>query len=74
MQHEPDRRALLTSMVAAAAAPLLPSQALAADRGVGNPYRTATELVTALADKKISSLAELIEREYGGFTPPPNLT
>ena len=60
MQYEPDRRAFLTSMVAAAAAPLLFDRALGADRGVGNPYRTATELVAALADKKFSS-RELVD-------------
>ncbi|HEX3535551.1 MAG TPA: amidase [Stellaceae bacterium] len=60
MQHETSRRTFLAGLGAAAAAPLLPARAFAADQGAGYAYRSATDLVAALADKKISS-RELVD-------------
>lgn len=48
-----DRRSFLAGFGAAAAAPLLPRPAFAAE---GEAYRNATDLAAALADKKVSAV------------------
>jgi amidase len=60
MPFEPDRRSFIAGLGAAAAAPLLPAPTLAAEQGSALAYRTATDLVAALADKKVSS-RELVD-------------
>jgi len=61
MPFEPDRRSFIAGLGAAATVgSLLPERAFAAEQGSEYAYRTATETVAALADKKISS-RELVE-------------
>jgi len=55
MAADLDRRAFLTGIGATAVAPLLSAPALAAEQGSGYAYRTSSDLVAALADKKVSS-------------------
>ena len=60
MTIELNRRAVLTGLGAAAAATYLPARAFAADQGAGDAYRSATDTIAALADKKVSS-RELVD-------------
>ena len=55
MQHETDRRVFLAGTAAAVAAPLLPGRAVAAEQGFALAYRSAADLLAAIADKKVSS-------------------
>src|SRR5262245_30010510 len=56
MQLEPSRRSVMAGLGAAAAAgALLPAGGMAREDPGGSPYRTAGELTTALADRKISA-------------------
>src|SRR5437764_2625117 len=64
MPFEPDRRAFIAGLGAAAAAAQLPGRAFAADQGAGSPYRTATDLVKALVDRK-GSPRELVDAAIG---------
>jgi hypothetical protein len=108
MEREPSRRAFISAVSAAAAATALaPAKANAASDQAGSAYRTAGELVPALAgrlparpllaerdtptrrrrqegtvrqpdrlgldDNTTIAFAGLVEREFGGFTPPPSL-
>src|SRR5438270_9303365 len=61
MTYEPTRRSFLAGVGVATAASALPlGRAIAANDPGGPAYRTATELVKALADRKVSS-RELID-------------
>ena len=60
MAADLDRRAFLTGIGATAVAPLLSAPILAAEQGSGYAYWTASDLVAALADKKVSS-RELVD-------------
>jgi amidase len=61
MEREPSRRSFIAAVGAAAAATALPSEkATAASEQVGPAYRTAGELVPALAGRQVSS-RELVD-------------
>ena len=60
MPFEPDRRSFIAGLGAAAAATQLPARAVAAEQNPGYAYRSATETLAALADKKISA-RELVD-------------
>jgi amidase len=61
MEHEPSRRSFIAAVGAAAAATALaPAKATAAPDQVGPAYRTAGELVPALAGRQVSS-RELVD-------------
>jgi len=59
MAFDTTRRSFIAGIGAVAAAPLLPQPAFAAD-SAGPAYRSATEIVAALVDKKISA-RELVD-------------
>ena len=59
MAFDTTRRSFIAGIGAAAAAPLLPQPAFAAD-SAGPAYRSATEIVATLVDKKISA-RELVD-------------
>ena len=94
MKRKPSRRSLMAAVGAAAAASTLrPGSAGASTTGSELTYRTARELLKALADRAhrerpadrradrrrllddrtTIAFAGMVEREFGGFTPPPGL-
>ena len=60
MKLEPTRRSFIAGMGAAAAMSRFPATAMARDNAGGPSYRTATELVKALADRQVSA-RELVD-------------
>jgi amidase len=60
MPFEPTRRAFLAGVGAVAAGAVLPARAMAADTPAGPAYRTAGDLIKALAARQVSS-RELVD-------------
>src|SRR5437016_6055034 len=60
MLLEPSRRALISGIGAVAAGAILPTRVMAREDPAGLPYRTAGDLLKALADKTVSS-RELVD-------------
>ena len=64
MRVEPSRRELMAGIGAVAASAALPVRAIAAEASSGQAYRSAGELLKALADRKVSS-RELVDAAIG---------
>src|SRR5438874_7044556 len=60
MRADPSRRELMAGIGAVAASGALPVRAIAAEASSGQAYRSAGELLKALADRKVSS-RELVD-------------
>ena len=60
MRADPSRRELMAGIGAVAASAALPVRAVAAEASSGQAYRTAGELLKALAGRKVSS-RELVD-------------